>query len=1335
MSRVGRSSFTNLKYRRVAKIGIEPLEERLALAGSLSRWAQASQWFQDRALASFGGRLNPTDSARLVRRIAQGEVSVREASTRGDNLRALMIRLASSQEEYVKAGGHHEALARNFLTPSQRQALDLAVARSLRIEQVWLDRLAAIARGPGAQDPVRSPALRGVFRSNRGFERVLAWMLASDRLKGRVNPPTDTSPPSTSENSSSSQTFEQLPLSVGTGAAVPLQSPWTGASILPQVSYAEISRGDGYAPQFFYPNTNLLNLNNLSSGYTFSIWFQAATPGVLLGTSAGIGPDFGGGSVTLPLLMINDSGYLQGGFYDQTPQALNLIDEGGSQGVLTSPVSLVSASGEVFVGAPNPIVSQLSVLDASWHQASLVVQGETQWLYLDGLLQGKTGAQTGSYGLAPTVNLPGMTFTSPIGLVVGGAVSPEPVTNLGPQINFPQGLIGALDEVALWSEALSASEVQQVITAPAGQAPFGTALQAYFPFTGGGGQALVNQRDSAGSTLFPVGSAAPSITLSTIPTDPFPAAIRLPGSRDFGIHQVTPFAAPTALLAPNSISRFKFGLSVGDVLNVMLPDSVAGALTVTVQNDAQTSPSTPWTIPPGNSLAIPANRAGTYLVTLSWKPVSAKASVNVAFNHQPGVTNSLALLLSSYQIPSTSQATVVEYAYSDPSYPTINPTIGTANPTGPANYWPLWSDSTVFPTTRRYSAAGLADAYAQLVNAATTHTPGFSSFTNLDKAAVFEPAELLTALRDAYRTVTKSAAPTPAKGESSFPIAAESTAVDAVYKFLYNANQMQQTVIGFINGTGAGAGSTSLVQWLTALTLQLSSSPIPANIASQIAIGQSEQVQSISVSAPIGKTANSSPHYFDEAVSVGLTWLVAKSLFVEDPILGYAVGEAGEAVFESLFGLNHVPPSVNLTVPVQSLTNSIVDFENLSSIASSLVGSYSETWTNILQTLGNDQFIQTVLSNYGLLKALSTISANSLDLATTSAQDTLSTTLANASWRAMIPAVFTVQPVPVFQGTSSTLAPSESASVANFATFWPNLYQSSNLANLSGNGVTAAVAAQLQALQSNGSFAYPGLNNSGLITSSWSGDQNNLPLGGPYPPPAKMATFAATNTTGPNLFYSVTNSSLNLSQTYDVTQSDSAGDRVHGDLNFNLLLSGQMVSAWNLFDANNNPIAPATAAQLLGTGVSKPLNASNPVVGFNAAWIAPTAALTVPTASGGSTRAPATWAELFFTWGGGFNFVTQTAAPGTAIPAMVVNQPVPATILSNTVLPTPLGEFSYTYDTNGQAVVYNQSFSPMKTTPPTPSPTIPTRSPLRPPTLRFGLPTFRGRPFVARRRR
>jgi hypothetical protein len=168
------------------------------------------------------------------------------------------------------------------------------------------------------------------------------------------------------------------------GGLVPMDSPWGQALVFPKVPYDATATGKAPQPTLQLPSSLVSSLN-LTQGGTVQFWFQAKNPGVLL--SATIPTTTGTtatGSYPAPLLYINANGNLVAGLFDRT--ALSVIP-------YQSPLSWIDASGQTQIGATHPLVSQVGVLDNTWHHVALVFSAQSEALYVDGLLQGTSQPQ------------------------------------------------------------------------------------------------------------------------------------------------------------------------------------------------------------------------------------------------------------------------------------------------------------------------------------------------------------------------------------------------------------------------------------------------------------------------------------------------------------------------------------------------------------------------------------------------------------------------------------------------------------------------------------------------------------------------------------------------------------------------------------------------------------------------------------------------------------------------------------------------------------------------------------------------------------------------------
>src|SRR5262249_42686844 len=149
--------------------------------------------------------------------------------------------------------------------------------------------------------------------------------------------------------------------------------------------------------------------------------------------------------------------------------------------------------------------------------------------------------------------------------------------------------------------------------------------------------------------------------------------------------------------------------------------------------------------------------------------------------------------------------------------PQLNPTVGTPNATGPANYWPLWSDGRYFPVPANPIgvnwASALNAAYQTLVGNIPATSP-LTAFANIIGTAVTNPTVIQRALDSPYRA-PYGPPPTPPDGPGTrFPVQLPpgTTPQEAVYGFLYNANLLRQTFHDVLSGDSPS--SLSLTGWV-----------------------------------------------------------------------------------------------------------------------------------------------------------------------------------------------------------------------------------------------------------------------------------------------------------------------------------------------------------------------------------------------------------------------------------------------------------------------------------------------------------------------------------------
>lgn len=621
-------------------------------------------------------------------------------------------------------------------------------------------------------------------------------------------------------------------------------------------------------------------------------------------------------------------------------------------------------------------------------------------------------------------------FSATTNFVLGGSLIPEPTSAPTPATNYPQGFLGALDEVAIWSFPLEAGEVQAAVGEPVSQTSLtGEGLVSYFDFnTTAAGPSWANvANDQAGTTTATgQGTVLPVSISTTIPTNPFDGVARLPGYRNFGLQLMTPLASPSVTLASGQAASYVVALAAGDQLGISLPEEPGGTLTVAIENDlGQTATAN---IAAGQPQYLVVARTGTLKLTLTWKDEQGSEATAATFTLLPGPLNNLAELLTSYADLTPSGTTTV-YAYSDPNLPTVNPNAGTSKyAPAPASYWPEWTQSAYFPSSSSYTSSDLSAVYADLVAQATTSYQ-FTDFCNLIGQNTTNPATILGYLNGAYQALYGTP-PTAPDGGQPFPVQAAATAQEAVYQFLYNANLMQQQVYTFLFGNGSSAASLS--GWTSQVIASLEgASNIPQVIANTISSGQADQVQEVTTTVTEPSQKQSVGHIFESiGVILAASLLTAASVFVpgstaaaaglDAALVAGGITAAG-AVGQG-FVNNAMAPgasSQTITVPLTPITNSVLNYETLATMGSSINAGQLQAWSSFQASL-NDTYAQSVLSNYGLLQALSTISPAALSTSSAGAVSSMapdlaaSSTLATASWQHMIPAEFTWAPVTVY---------------------------------------------------------------------------------------------------------------------------------------------------------------------------------------------------------------------------------------------------------------------------------------------------------------------------------
>lgn len=730
-------------------------------------------------------------------------------------------------------------------------------------------------------------------------------------------------------------------------------------------------------------------------GLTLELWFKAESPGALVSVPMSNGQ----ATAIAPLIYIDTNNVLRAGLFDSTQITLY-----GGQNLIAQ-----NNNGLINVGAPNNLKSPLSVVDNQWHHAALVVEAGpkgTQSLFLDGRLAA-TGTANGSFGLS-FVATDGTTWNAqtPSETIFGGPITPQPVDPPTPFQPDPQGFSGCLNELRTWYGPRSATEIQQLIDQPL--LPNLNFYQQQQGLAGYTGSSYFDGIQT--STYLTTTSDAP-------PVDPFTDIDRVPGFQNYGICTAIPFttvALEVTFQASQPYST-KISLCQTDQLQISFPNNQANgddlptgtvySMTLTGGNSGQIQNNTQ--IAPGSVLTITANVTDCYRLDFT---CSAAVTIdNLQFMLIPGPVNTLMQLLLDV-VP-------FQAAYTDPNYPITETTVidqETGQQVSLDPYWPLFTDSTVFPIdTTKYSAADLLSTYLNFnQQAREVKVPSgatFYDFFNLsaNHATICQPSDLSTLLDQAYVNITgANSAP------SSPPQAPFNTSVDQIYAFIYNVNAMRQTLNEFL---------TAYNGWAQVAINELSLANIPSSVANAIYNGQ-QQVQADlkgpSIGNFIGSLLVSSAIVGLGAVLGPLLLPAAAAATVSLTTIGLGVlGGAGANALSEIIGAFWGSSSVQTKM-------SEVNYQTLQDVVNNVATDTAQAYQVLITNLLDPAYLQTLFSNYGLLQALSFVSAQPLyDANKTAIQpgedNSLITGTTYASWKALIPSVFTWSPQQLGDGELS----------------------------------------------------------------------------------------------------------------------------------------------------------------------------------------------------------------------------------------------------------------------------------------------------------------------------
>lgn len=732
-----------------------------------------------------------------------------------------------------------------------------------------------------------------------------------------------------------------------------------------------------------------------NDGLTVELWFKAESSGSLVSVpmSNGQAP-----AAVAPLMYIDSNGLLRAGLFDSTQITLipgqNLIAQNNN--------------GLINVGAPNTLASPLSVVDSQWHHAALVVQpgsGATQSLYLDGRLAASSKAN-GSFGLTFAAS-DGTTWTAdtPADAQFGGSITPQPVA-APPFQPYAQGFCGCINELRTWYGPRSAGEIQQLIDIPLlDQATYQSeGLAGYV------GQAYFSEIPT---------TAYLGTTTDAPPVDPFTDVTnRVSGYQNYGICTAIPFTtvALDIEFQPSQPYSTKISLCQTDQLQVSFPstdangDNLTGTFSMTLTSGVTGQVQTVSQIIPNTVLTITAELQDCYRFNFTYS--EAATIDHLQFMLIPGPLNTLMQLLLDVEPGQT--------AYTDPNFPTTPTTIPDPRPQFAGKtvtlppYWPLFTDETVFPIgSSSYTADDLLSAYLYFNEAAQTVPPPsnatFSDFFNLaaNGSTIYEISDLTTLLGSAYQAVVHN--PPPA----AVPTAPFTNANDQMYAFIYNANAMRKTLNEFL---------TTYQGWAQLIIddLNLNLAATPGGIATKIYADQ----QNIDVSLKGPSTGAFIINLIVGSAIIGLGAMCPLAIPAEAAAAGAAQAAAATvststvaATFLGGAGANALSEFLGTFLNSDSVQSKLgnVSYSTLQDVATNVSMDIATAYTTLLQHMLNPAYLQTLYSNYGLLQALSYVNAQPLYDGNQSAiipgaNNSLTVGTIYASWKALIPSVFTWSP-------------------------------------------------------------------------------------------------------------------------------------------------------------------------------------------------------------------------------------------------------------------------------------------------------------------------------------
>ena len=736
------------------------------------------------------------------------------------------------------------------------------------------------------------------------------------------------------------------------------------------------------------------------NGITIELWFKAESSGSLVNLPMGTDP--ANPTAIAPLIYIDSNGMLRAGLFDSTQITL-----------LTPPQNLIAsqnADGLVTVGPVNILASPLSVVDGQWHHAALVVMTAaqsstaqaTQNLYLDGRLAA-TCTGNGNFGLS-FVASDGTTWTGntdTANIPLGGPISPMPASP-PPSYNYlpyAQGFCGCLNEFRIWNGPRIIPSIQSLM-----DQPVSSNLGLYES------EGLVGYVGSAQLAQAVQPTAYLALTADAPPFDPFAGIDRIQGYQNFGIYTAIPFTtanAPLINFQPNQTYSTKITLCQADQLQVSFPgtdsndDGLKGTFSMMVTGASGGHLSNLSQLKANTTYTFNAPAQDCYRLDFTY---SQTASINrLQFMLVPGPLNTLMQLLLDV-VP-------LQTAYTDPDYP-IAPTPNVPDPRYPPGsgktvtlpaYWPPFTDETVFPIDpTQWDADDLLRAYLNFNQAAQAQQSTFSEFFNLstNSAPISDVSEISALLDKAYFAIVGTWPSPPIPGQ------APATSIDQVYAFIYNVNAMRTTLFQFLTAYQGWAQNI-----INAENLNLNATP--GAIANNIYNAQNN----IDATLKGPSTGDFIANLLLGSAIIGLGAVcplavpallagAAAATITATTVAVTAIGGAGANMLSELLGSFLGSSSANLKP---------IPYNTLEDVANNVSLAISSAYTTLLGNVITPTYLQTLYSNYGLLLALGGVNPQPLAEANQATlldpNNSLVTGTTMASWKALIPSVFTWSPV------------------------------------------------------------------------------------------------------------------------------------------------------------------------------------------------------------------------------------------------------------------------------------------------------------------------------------